>query len=139
MILPCEIPQLDIPDVGGNHILKFYNCFSFQSVKSFQYKRLIHTACFRTGTFRILSRQTIRYFFHSREFIIQMCIDEKIKNLFSSICSFLIKEKGYNKLLKAYYRRLGSFRRIKLRSPSIQHTKNLKKLFQRVHYTNVYR
>ena len=22
MILPCEIPQLDIPDVGKNHIIK---------------------------------------------------------------------------------------------------------------------
>ena len=24
MILPCEIPQLDIPDVGRNHILEFF-------------------------------------------------------------------------------------------------------------------
>ena len=24
MILPCEIPQLDIPGVGRNHILSFF-------------------------------------------------------------------------------------------------------------------
>ena len=24
MILPCEIPQLDIPDMGRNHILEFF-------------------------------------------------------------------------------------------------------------------
>ena len=24
MILACEIPQLDIPDVGRNHILEFF-------------------------------------------------------------------------------------------------------------------
>ena len=41
MILTCEIPQLDIPDVGRNHILYF---FLFQPVKSFQYKRFIQTA-----------------------------------------------------------------------------------------------
>ena len=23
MILPCDVPQLDIPDVGRNHILEF--------------------------------------------------------------------------------------------------------------------
>ena len=44
MILPCEIPQLDIPDVGSNHIYYF---FSFQSIKSFRYKRYIQTACFK--------------------------------------------------------------------------------------------
>ena len=41
MTLPCEIPQLDIPDVGRNHILFFL----FQLVKSFQYKEFIQTAC----------------------------------------------------------------------------------------------
>ena len=24
MILPCEIPQLDIPDVGRNHAIEFF-------------------------------------------------------------------------------------------------------------------
>ena len=43
MIIPFEIPQLDIPD---NHVLYF---FSFQSVKSFQYKRFIQTACLLIG------------------------------------------------------------------------------------------
>ena len=43
MILPSDIPQLDIPDVDRNRM--FFNFFSFQSVKSFQYKRFIETAC----------------------------------------------------------------------------------------------
>ena len=33
--LPCEIPQLDIPDVGSNHIISFFSCSS-PAVKSFQ-------------------------------------------------------------------------------------------------------
>ena len=44
MILTCEIPHLDIPDVGRNHMLYF---FSFQAVKSFQYKRFIQSACLK--------------------------------------------------------------------------------------------
>ena len=45
MLFPCEITQLDIPDVGRNTILLF---FSFQSVKSFHFKRFIQAACLIT-------------------------------------------------------------------------------------------
>ena len=51
MILPWEMPQLDIPDLGRNI---FYNFVSFQSVQSFQYKRFIQTAYFlQPGSVRL--------------------------------------------------------------------------------------
>ena len=58
MILPCEIPQLGIPDVGRNHILLF---FLVPVRKIIQYKRFIQTACLslplsQQKTFKIISR-----------------------------------------------------------------------------------
>ena len=40
MISPCEIPQLDIPDVGRNHILLFLFYYFFQSVNHFSTRDL---------------------------------------------------------------------------------------------------
>ena len=51
MILPCEIKQIDIPDVGRNHILYFL--FSFQSVKIISVQEIYSDSLFEIRFFSV--------------------------------------------------------------------------------------
>ena len=56
MVLPCEIPQLDIPDMWAEII--FYNFFSFHSVNHFSTRDFfIQLVCF--AIFSVLSKDNV--------------------------------------------------------------------------------